>query len=78
MIPNPKLFNLTANKGLDVGGDILGLDLDCRYVSVSKGFGDVHFFPTGDEHFDTASNLRRHYADDEFEDGSSLLLWTLV
>ena len=78
MFPRLKLFDLTASESLYVGGDVLGLDLDRRYVLVSEGFGNVHFIPARDKHLDMASNLRRHYAGDESQNISSLLLWTLV
>jgi hypothetical protein len=78
MFPSLKLLDLTASESLYVGGDVLGLDLDRRYVLVSKGFGNVHFITTGDKHLDMASNLCRHYAGDESQNISSLLLWTLV
>ena len=78
MLPSVKLFDLTASESLYVGSDVLGLDLDRRYVLVPEGFGNVHFIPTGDKYLDMASNLRRHYTSDESKNIFSLLLWTLV
>lgn len=78
MFPFSEYFDSAACKGLDVGGDIFGLNLDGRYLFIFEYFCDIHFSSTSNKNLDAARCLRGYYSSNEFKNAASLALGALV
>jgi hypothetical protein len=74
MLPSLELLDLAARKNFYVACDVFGSNLNCGYLLIFKGFGDVHFVLTSNKHLNVASNLRSDYVSDKRKDASLLLL----